>query len=234
MRPRGEENSSGTHATGTREGAQPSGELYLLMTHARACAHAALMGLTPDQVAEYERWSPAAPRRPCNTSPAPLLLSPELSVGPGVHAARTELLVERPSKFSTHRFSNRCAAYRSFFGSAYRRVIKSGAERVFAVELSGTNPTRQACRCAWAQKSLACRTPEPLAGTFEPSFRGRTPAREAALHDPDMALYGRGRRFLAIAAAFGFLHRRSVHHGHRKKCVAELLARVGFEVLLSA
>ena len=178
--------------------------------------HAALMGerLTPAQVAEYEAL---VARRACReplqhiTGCAPFYRL-ELSVGPGVFVPRpeTELLVEEALKVLSARAESATGQLRIVdlcAGSgAIAAAVKSELPnaQVFAVELSEE-------AIPYARKNL-----EPLgvhlvqgdaltalteqAGRFDAVLSnppyippGNVPADpEAALHDPEMALYGGG------------------------------------------
>ena len=222
--------------------------------------HAALMGerLTPDQVAEYEAL---VARRACReplqhiTGCAPFYRL-ELSVGPGVFVPRpeTELLVEEAlgvlrltEKTNAPRVVDLCTG-----SGAIAAAVKSELPnaQVFAVELSEE-------AIPYARKNL-----EPLgvhlvqgdaltalteqAGRFDAVLSnppyippGNVPADpEAALHDPEMALYGGGEdgmqmpsaiaaRAYELLAPGGFFMME--HDDTQEEAVAELLARVGFE-----
>lgn len=230
--------------------------------------HAALMGerLTPDQVAEYEALvARRARREPLQhiTGSAPFYRL-ELSVGPGVFVPRpeTELLVEESLKVLSARAKS-ASGTASATGAprvvdlctgsgAIAAAVKSELPnaQVFAVELSEE-------AIPYARKNL-----EPLgvhlvqgdaltalteqAGRFDavlsnPPYipSANVPADpEAALHDPDMALYGGGEdgmqmpsaiaaRAYELLAPGGFFMME--HDDTQEGAVAELLARVGFE-----
>lgn len=224
--------------------------------------HAALMGerLTPAQVAEYEALvARRAAREPLQhiTGCAPFYRL-ELSVGPGVFVPRpeTELLVEESLKVLSARAESATGQLRIVdlcTGSgAIAAAIKSELPnaQVFAVELSEE-------AIPYARKNL-----EPLgvhlvqgdaltalteqAGHFDavlsnPPYipSANVPADpEAALHDPEMALYGGGEdgmqmpsaiaaRAYELLAPGGFFMME--HDDTQEGAVAELLARVGFE-----
>ena len=224
--------------------------------------HAVLMGerLTPDQVAEYEALvARRASREPLQhiTGSAPFYRL-ELSVGPGVFVPRpeTELLVEEALKVLSARAESATGQLRIVdlcAGSgAIAAAVKSELPnaQVFAVELSEE-------AIPYARKNL-----EPLgvhlvqgdaltalteqAGRFDAVLSnppyippGNVPADpEAALHDPDMALYGGGEdgmqmpsaiaaRAYELLAPGGFFMME--HDDTQEGAVAELLARVGFE-----
>ena len=224
--------------------------------------HAALMGerLTPAQVAEYEALvARRASREPLQhiTGCAPFYRL-ELSVGPGVFVPRpeTELLVEESLKVLSARAESATGQLRIVdlcTGSgAIAAAIKSELPnaQVFAVELSEE-------AIPYARKNL-----EPLgvhlvqgdaltalteqAGHFDavlsnPPYipSANVPADpEAALHDPEMALYGGGAdgmqmpsaiaaRAYELLAPGGFFMME--HDDTQEGAVAELLARVGFE-----
>ena len=221
---------------------------------------ALLMGdrLTPNQVAEYEAL---VARRACReplqhiTGCAPFYRL-ELSVGPGVFVPRpeTELLVEEAlgvlgltEKTNAPRVVDLCAG-----SGAIAAAVKSELPnaQVFAVELSEE-------AIPYARRNL-----EPLgvhlvqgdaltalteqAGHFDAVLSnppyippGNVPADpEAALHDPEMALYGGGEdgmqmpsaiaaRAYELLAPGGFFMME--HDDTQEGAVAELLARVGFE-----
>lgn len=222
--------------------------------------HAALMGerLTPAQVAEYEALvARRAAREPLQhiTGCAPFYRL-ELSVGPGVFVPRpeTELLVEEAlgvlrltEKTNAPRVVDLCTG-----SGAIAAAVKSELPnaQVFAVELSEE-------AIPYARKNL-----EPLgvhlvqgdaltalteqAGHFDAVLSnppyippGNVPADpEAALHDPEMALYGGGAdgmqmpsaiaaRAYELLAPGGFFMME--HDDTQEGAVAELLARVGFE-----
>ena len=224
--------------------------------------HAALMRerLTPAQVAEYEALvARRASREPLQhiTGCAPFYRL-ELSVGPGVFVPRpeTELLVEESLKVLSARAESATGQLRIVdlcTGSgAIAAAIKSELPnaQVFAVELSEE-------AIPYARKNL-----EPLgvhlvqgdaltalteqAGHFDavlsnPPYipSANVPADpEAALHDPEMALYGGGEdgmqmpsaiaaRAYELLAPGGFFMME--HDDTQEEAVAELLARVGFE-----
>lgn len=222
--------------------------------------HAALMGerLTPDQVAEYEALvARRARREPLQhiTGRAPFHHL-ELSVGPGVFVPRpeTELLVEEAlgvlrltEKTNAPRVVDLCAG-----SGAIAAAIKSELPnaQVFAVELSEE-------AIPYARKNLeplgvhlvqgdALTALTELAGTIDAVLSNppyippaNVPADpEAALHDPDMALYGGGEdgmqmptaiaaRAYELLAPGGFFMME--HDDTQEEAVAELLARVGFE-----
>ena len=224
--------------------------------------HAALMGerLAPAQVAEYETLvARRAAREPLQhiTGCAPFYRL-ELSVGPGVFVPRpeTELLVEEALKVLSARAESATGQLRIVdlcTGSgAIAAAIKSELPnaQVFAVELSDE-------AIPYARKNL-----EPLgvhlvqgdaltalteqAGRFDavlsnPPYipSANVPADpEAALHDPEMALYGGGAdgmqmpsaiaaRAYELLAPGGFFMME--HDDTQEGAVAELLARVGFE-----
>ena len=224
--------------------------------------HAALMRerLTPAQVAEYEALvARRAAREPLQhiTGRAPFHHL-ELSVGPGVFVPRpeTELLVEEALKVLSARAESATGQLRIVdlcTGSgAIAAAVKSElqAAQVFAVELSEE-------AIPYARKNLeslgvhlvqgdALTALTELAGRFDavlsnPPYipSANVPAApEAALHDPDMALYGGGADGMqmpsAIAArAFELLTPGGLfimeHDDTQEEAVAELLARVGFE-----
>lgn len=224
--------------------------------------HAALMGerLAPAQVAEYEALvARRASREPLQhiTGCAPFYRL-ELSVGPGVFVPRpeTELLVEESLKVLSARAESATGQLRIVdlcTGSgAIAAAIKSELPnaQVFAVELSEE-------AIPYARKNL-----EPLgvhlvqgdaltalteqAGRFDAVLSnppyippGNVPADpEAALHDPEMALYGGGEdgmqmptaiaaRAYELLAPGGFFMME--HDDTQEEAVAELLACVGFE-----
>lgn len=223
---------------------------------------ALLMGerLTPAQVAEYEALvTRRASREPLQhiTGCAPFYRL-ELSVGPGVFVPRpeTELLVEEALKVLSARAESATGQLRIVdlcTGSgAIAAAVKSELPnaQVFAVELSEE-------AIPYARKNL-----EPLgvhlvqgdaltalteqAGRFDAVLSnppyippGNVPADpEAALHDPEMALYGGGAdgmqmptaiaaRAYELLAPGGFFMME--HDDTQEGAVAELLARVGFE-----
>ena len=230
--------------------------------------HAALMGerLTPDQVAEYEALvARRACREPLQhiTGSAPFYRL-ELSVGPGVFVPRpeTELLVEEALKVLNARAKS-ATGTASATGAlrivdlctgsgAIAAAIKSELPnaQVFAVELSEdaipyTRKNLEPLGVHLVQGDALTALPE-LAGTFDAVLSNppyippaNVPADpEAALHDPDMALYGGGEDGMqmpsAIAArAFELLIPGGLfimeHDDTQEDAVAELLARVGFE-----
>lgn len=223
---------------------------------------AALMGerLTPAQVAEYEALvARRAAREPLQhiTGRAPFHHL-ELSVGPGVFVPRpeTELLVEEALKVLSARAESATGQLRIVdlcAGSgAIAAAVKSELPnaQVFAVELSEE-------AIPYARKNLeplgvhlvqgdALTALTELAGRFDAVLSnppyippGNVPADpEAALHDPDMALYGGGAdgmqmptaiaaRAYELLAPGGFFMME--HDDTQEEAVAELLARVGFE-----
>lgn len=224
--------------------------------------HAALMGerLTPAQVAEYEALvARRAAREPLQhiTGRAPFHHL-ELSVGPGVFVPRpeTELLVEEALKVLSARAESATGQLRIVdlcTGSgAIAAAVKSELPnaQVFAVELSEE-------AIPYARKNLeslgvhlvqgdALTALTELAGRFDavlsnPPYipSANVPAApEAALHDPEMALYGGGAdgmqmpsaiaaRAYELLAPGGFFMME--HDDTQEGAVAELLARVGFE-----
>ena len=224
--------------------------------------HAALMGerLTPAQVAEYEALvARRAAREPLQhiTGRAPFHHL-ELSVGPGVFVPRpeTELLVEEALKVLSARAESATGQLRIVdlcAGSgAIAAAVKSELPnaQVFAVELSEE-------AIPYARKNLeplgvhlvqgdALTALTELAGRFDAVLSNppyippaNVPADpEAALHDPDMALYGGGEdgmqmptaiaaRAYELLAPGGFFMME--HDDTQEEAVAELLARVGFE-----
>lgn len=224
--------------------------------------HAALMGerLTPAQVAEYEALvARRAAREPLQhiTGRAPFHHL-ELSVGPGVFVPRpeTELLVEEALKVLSARAESATGQLRIVdlcTGSgAIAAAVKSELPnaQVFAVELSEE-------AIPYARKNLeslgvhlvqgdALTALTELAGRFDavlsnPPYipSANVPADpEAALHDPEMALYGGGAdgmqmpsaiaaRAYELLAPGGFFMME--HDDAQEEAVAELLARVGFE-----
>ena len=224
--------------------------------------HAALMGerLTPAQVAEYEALvARRAAREPLQhiTGRAPFHHL-ELSVGPGVFVPRpeTELLVEEALKVLSARAESATGQLRIVdlcTGSgAIAAAVKSElqAAQVFAVEFSEE-------AIPYARKNLeslgvhlvqgdALTALTELAGRFDavlsnPPYipSANVPADpEAALHDPEMALYGGGAdgmkmpsaiaaRAYELLAPGGFFMME--HDDTQEGAVAELLARVGFE-----
>lgn len=222
--------------------------------------HAALMGerLTPDQVAEYEALvARRASREPLQhiTGTAPFYRL-ELSVGPGVFVPRpeTELLVEEALRVlgtRTGKVAPRIVDLCTGSG-AIAAAIKSEMPnaQVFAVELSEdaipyTRKNLEPLGVHLVQGDALTALPE-LAGTFDAVLSNppyippaNVPAGpEAALHDPDMALYGGGEDGMqmpsAIAArAFELLTPGGLfimeHDDTQEEAVAELLERIGFE-----
>ena len=222
--------------------------------------HAALMGerLTPAQVAEYEALvARRASREPLQhiTGTAPFYHL-ELSVGPGVFVPRpeTELLVEEALRVlgtRTGKVAPRIVDLCTGSG-AIAAAIKSELPnaQVFAVELSEdaipyTRKNLEPLGVHLVQGDALTALSE-LAGTFDAVLSNppyippaNVPADpEAALHDPDMALYGGGEDGMqmpsAIAArAFELLTPGGLfimeHDDTQEEAVAELLARVGFE-----
>lgn len=224
--------------------------------------HAALMGerLTPDQVAEYEAL---VARRVCReplqhiTGSAPFYRL-ELAVGPGVFVPRpeTELLVEEALKVLSARADTAPGGLRIVdlcTGSgAIAAAVKSELPdaQVFAVELSEdaipyTRKNLEPLGVHLVQGDALTALTE-LAGTFDAVLSNppyippaNVPADpEAALHDPDMALYGGGEDGMqmpsAIAArAFELLAPGGLfimeHDDTQEEAVAELLASIGFE-----
>ena len=223
---------------------------------------ALLMGerLTPAQVAEYEALvARRAAREPLQhiTGCAPFHHL-ELSVGPGVFVPRpeTELLVEEALKVLSARAESATGQLRIVdlcTGSgAIAAAVKSELPnaQVFAVELSEE-------AIPYARKNLeslgvhlvqgdALTALTELAGRFDavlsnPPYipSANVPADpEAALHDPEMALYGGGAdgmqmpsaiaaRAYELLAPGGFFMME--HDDTQEEAVAELLARVGFE-----
>ncbi len=223
---------------------------------------ALLMGerLTPAQVAEYEALvARRAARKPLQhiTGRAPFHHL-ELSVGPGVFVPRpeTELLVEEALKVLSARAESATGQLRIVdlcTGSgAIAAAVKSELPnaQVFAVELSEE-------AIPYARKNLeslgvhlvqgdALTALTELAGRFDavlsnPPYvpSANVPADpEAALHDPEMALYGGGEdgmqmptaiaaRAYELLAPGGFFMME--HDDTQEEAVAELLARVGFE-----
>ena len=223
---------------------------------------ALLMGerLTPAQVAEYEVLvARRARREPLQyiTGRAPFYRL-ELSVGPGVFVPRPEkeLIVEEAIKVLSARADTAPGGLRIVdlcTGSgAIAAAIKSElqAAQVFAVELSED-------AIPYARKNLeplgvhlvqgdALTALTELVGTFDvvlsnPPYipPANVPADpEAALHDPDMALYGGGADGMQMPTAIaarayelltpgGFFMME--HDDTQEEAVAELLACVGFE-----
>ena len=230
--------------------------------------HAALMGerLTPAQVAEYEALvARRVCREPLQhiTGSAPFYRL-ELAVGPGVFVPRpeTELLVEEALKVLSTRADSAPRADSATGGlrivdlctgsGAIAAAVKSELPdaQVFAVELSEdaipyTRRNLEPLGVHLVQGDALTSLSE-LAGTFDavlsnPPYipSANVPADpEAALHDPDMALYGGGEDGMqmpsAIAArAFELLTPGGLfimeHDDTQEEAVAELLARVGFE-----
>jgi len=224
--------------------------------------HAALMGerLTPAQVAEYEALvARRAAREPLQhiTGRAPFHHL-ELSVGPGVFVPRpeTELLVEEALKVLSTRAESATGQLRIVdlcTGSgAIAAAVKSELPnaQVFAVELSEeaipyTRKNLESLGVHLVQGDALTALTE-LAGRFDavlsnPPYipSANVPAApEAALHDPDMALYGGGAdgmqmpsaiaaRAYELLAPGGFFMME--HDDTQEEAVAELLARVGFE-----
>ena len=222
--------------------------------------HAALMGerLTPAQVAEYEALiARRASREPLQhiTGSAPFYRL-ELSVGPGVFVPRpeTELLVEEALRVlgtRTGKVAPRIVDLCTGSG-AIAAAIKNELPnaQVFAVELSEdaipyTRKNLEPLGVHLVQGDALTALSE-LAGTFDAVLSNppyippaNVPADpEAALHDPDMALYGGGEDGMqmpsAIAArAFELLTPGGLfimeHDDTQEEAVAELLARIGFE-----
>ena len=230
--------------------------------------HAALMGerLTPDQVAEYEALvARRARREPLQhiTGSAPFYRL-ELSVGPGVFVPRpeTELLVEEALKVLSARAKS-ASGTASATGAprvvdlctgsgAIAAAVKSELPnaQVFAVELSEeaipyTRKNLEPLGVHLVQGDALTALTEQ-AGRFDavlsnPPYipSANVPADpEAALHDPDMALYGGGEdgmqmpsaiaaRAYELLAPGGFFMME--HDDTQEGAVAELLARVGFE-----
>ena len=224
--------------------------------------HAALMGerLTPAQVAEYEALiARRARREPLQhiTGSAPFYRL-ELAVGPGVFVPRpeTELLVEEALKVLSARAESATGQLRIVdlcTGSgAIAAAIKSELPnaQVFAVELSEdaipyTRKNLEPLGVHLVQGDALTALTE-LAGRFDavlsnPPYipSANVPADpEAALHDPEMALYGGGAdgmqmpsaiaaRAYELLAPGGFFMME--HDDTQEEAVAELLARVGFE-----
>ena len=222
--------------------------------------HAVLMGerLTPAQGAEYEALvARRASREPLQhiTGSAPFYRL-ELSVGPGVFVPRpeTELLVEEALRVlgtRTGKVAPRIVDLCTGSG-AIAAAVKSELPnaQVFAVELSEdaipyTRKNLEPLGVHLVQGDALTALPE-LAGTFDAVLSNppyippaNVPADpEAAVHDPDMALYGGGEDGMqmpsAIAArAFELLTPGGLfimeHDDTQEDAVAELLARVGFE-----
>lgn len=223
---------------------------------------ALLMGerLTPAQVAEYEALvARRARREPLQhiTGRAPFHHL-ELSVGPGVFVPRpeTELLVEESLKVLSARAESATGQLRIVdlcTGSgAIAAAVKSELPnaQVFAVELSEeaipyARKNLEPLGVHLVQGDALTALPE-LVGTFDavlsnPPYipSANVPADpEAALHDPEMALYGGGAdgmqmptaiaaRAYELLAPGGFFMME--HDDTQEGAVAELLARVGFE-----
>lgn len=223
---------------------------------------ALLMGerLTPAQVAEYEALvARRAAREPLQhiTGCAPFHHL-ELSVGPGVFVPRpeTELLVEEALKVLSARAESATGQLRIVdlcTGSgAIAAAVKSELPnaQVFAVELSEeaipyARKNLEPLGVHLVQGDALTALPE-LAGTFDAVLSNppyippaNVPADpEAALYDPDMALYGGGEDGMQIPTAIaarayellapgGFFMME--HDDIQEEAVAELLARVGFE-----
>lgn len=222
--------------------------------------HAALMGerLTPAQVAEYEALvARRVSREPLQhiTGCAPFYRL-ELSVGPGVFVPRpeTELLVEEAlgvlrltEKTNAPRVVDLCTG-----SGAIAAAVKSELSnaQVFAVELSEeaipyTRKNLEPLGVHLVQGDALTALTEQ-AGRFDAVLSNppyippaNVPADpEAALHDPDMALYGGGAdgmqmpsaiaaRAYELLAPGGFFMME--HDDTQEGAVAELLARVGFE-----
>lgn len=234
---------------------------HLLYGGSRAeLQRALLMGerLTPAQVAEYEALvARRARREPLQhiTGTAPFYRL-ELAVGPGVFVPRpeTELLVEEAlgvlrltEKTNAPRVVDLCAG-----SGAIAAAIKSELPnaQVFAVELSEdaipyTRKNLEPLGVHLVQGDALTALSE-LVGTFDAVLSNppyippaNVPADpEAALHDPDMALYGEGEDGMqmpsAIAArAFELLTPGGLfimeHDETQEEAVAELLTRIGFE-----
>lgn len=224
--------------------------------------HAALMGerLTPEQVAEYEALvARRASREPLQhiTGSAPFYRL-ELAVGPGVFVPRpeTELLVEEALKVLSARADTAPGGLRIVdlcTGSgAIAAAVKSELPdaQVFAVELSEdaipyTRKNLEPLGVHLVQGDALTALSE-LAGRFDAVLSNppyippaNVPADpEAALHDPDMALYGGGEDGMqmpsAIAArAFELLAPGGLfimeHDDTQEEAVAELMARLGYE-----
>ena len=229
---------------------------------APSCSGPCLWGerLTPAQVAEYEALvARRAQREPLQhiTGRAPFYRL-ELSVGPGVFVPRpeTELLVEEALKVLSARAESATGGLRIVdlcTGSgAIAAAVKSELPnaQVFAVELSEE-------AIPYARKNLeplgvhlvqgdALTALTELAGRFDAVLSNppyippaNVPADpEAALHDPDMALYGGGAdgmqmptaiaaRAYELLAPGGFFMME--HDDTQEEAVAKLLERVGFE-----
>lgn len=216
--------------------------------------------LTPAQVAEYEALvARRAEREPLQhiTGRAPFYRL-ELSVGPGVFVPRpeTELLVEEALKVLSARAEpatgQLCVVDLCTGSGAIAAALKSELPeaQVFAVELSDE-------AIPYARRNLeplgvhlvqgdALTALTELVGRFDAVLSNppyippaNVPADpEAALHDPDMALYGGGEdgmqmptaiaaRAYELLAPGGFFMME--HDDTQEEAVAELLARVGFE-----
>ena len=223
---------------------------------------ALLMGnrLTPAQVAEYEELvARRARREPLQhiTGRAPFYRL-ELSVGPGVFVPRpeTELLVEEALKVLSARDDTTPGGPRVVdlcTGSgAIAAAVKSELPnaQVFAVELSEdaisyTRKNLEPLGVHLVQGDALTALTE-LVGTFDAVLSNppyippaNVPADpEAALYDPDMALYGGGEDGLQMPSAIaarayellapgGFFMME--HDDTQEEAVAELLERVGFE-----
>ena len=223
---------------------------------------ALLMGerLTPAQVAEYEALvARRASREPLQhiTGCAPFYRL-ELSVGPGVFVPRpeTELLVEEALKVLSARAESATGQLRIVdlcTGSgAIAAAVKSELPnaQVFAVELSEeaipyTRKNLEPLGVHLVQGDALTALTEQ-AGRFDAVLSNppyippaNVPADpEAALHDPEMALYGGGEdgmqmptaiaaRAYELLAPGGFFMME--HDDTQEGAVAELLARVGFE-----
>ena len=230
--------------------------------------HAALMGerLTPDQVAEYEALvARRASREPLQhiTGSAPFYRL-ELSVGPGVFVPRpeTELLVEEALKVLSARAKS--ASGTASATGALRIVDLCAGSGAIAAAVKSELPNAQVFAVELSEEAIpyARKNLEPLgvhlvqgdaltalteqAGRFDavlsnPPYipSANVPADpEAALHDPDMALYGGGEdgmqmptaiaaRAYELLAPGGFFMME--HDDTQEGAVAELLARVGFE-----
>ena len=230
--------------------------------------HAALMGerLTPAQVAEYEALvARRASREPLQhiTGCAPFYRL-ELSVGPGVFVPRpeTELLVEESLKVLSARAKS--ASGTASATGALRIVDLCTGSGAIAAAIKSELPNAQVFAVELSEEAIpyARKNLEPLgvhlvqgdaltalteqAGRFDavlsnPPYipSANVPADpEAALHDPDMALYGGGEdgmqmpsaiaaRAYELLAPGGFFMME--HDDTQEGAVAELLARVGFE-----
>lgn len=230
--------------------------------------HAALMGerLTPAQVAEYEALvARRASREPLQhiTGCAPFYRL-ELSVGPGVFVPRpeTELLVEEALKVLSARAKS--ASGTASATGALRIVDLCTGSGAIAAAVKSELPNAQVFAVELSEEAIpyARKNLEPLgvhlvqgdaltalteqAGRFDAVLSnppyippGNVPADpEAALHDPEMALYGGGAdgmqmpsaiaaRAYELLAPGGFFMME--HDDTQEGAVAELLARVGFE-----